>query len=258
MLSVKWLAIFVFVALFSDVLRSDEKQHPIKICTDGADWRPFVYQESGQLKGLHIDIVAKTLKELNMDFEFVPSPWKRCLKGAEKGVFDAIATASFSQERAQYLLYPRDASELISAYRVGQVQYNIIVHISSDYQYKDELKDIPMPIRVPREYSIGKDLRGMGFEVDDSSLDDLQNLKRLIREKNGAVIALPALVPWAQQQSEFKGEIRLIDKPIKSKSYFLAFAKNGRVDSAMANRIWGEIQIIRRSNQYTEYSSYNQ
>ena len=96
-------------------------------------------------------------------------------------------------------------------------------------------------------------LPDMGFEIDDSSINDLQNLKRLMREKNGSVVALPTLVDWANQQAEFAGQIRLIEKPLKSKSYFLAFSKAGHVNTGQAMNIWQQIIIARKKNQFKEY-----
>ena len=226
---------------------------PIKICVDSGNWRPFVYQEVGQVKGLHIETVTKALDQLGIKHRFIPAPWKRCLKGAEKGAFDAIATASYNEQRAEYLFYPGDAKEQVSPSRVGQVQYNIIVHQTSDFEYVDELKNIPQPTRVSRDYSIGKDLKGMGFDIDDSSINDVQNLKRLVREKNGSVVALPTLVDWANQQIEYAGKIRLIKKPLKSKSYFLVFSKKGKISAEKAAVIWQHVREAREINQYNVY-----
>ena len=221
----------------------------LKICVDNGDWRPFVYIKNEKVTGLHIDTIEAALKEMGIDFKLIPAPWKRCLKGTEKGTFDAIATASYNEERAVYMRYPHDASNLKSEFRVGQVQYNIIVHHSSDFEYTDELGYIPQPTRVPRDYSIGKDLKGMGFAIDDSSINDQQNLKRLVREKTGSVIALPYLVSWANQQDGYAGQIKLIKKPIKSKSYFLVFSKSGQVDTSLAQSIWKKIQNVRDNTQ---------
>ena len=230
-----------------------DSTRPIKICLDNANWRPFIYIEDKQVKGLHIDTIQEALEESEITYEFVPTPWKRCLKGAEKGMFDAIATASYNTERSQYLLYPNDATTKSSSWHVGQVQYNIIVHQTSDFDYQQELKDIPLPIRVPRDYSIGKDLKSMGFKIDDSSINDMQNIKRLLREKNGSVVALPSLVDWINQQQEYAGKIRLIEKPLKSKSYFLAFSKLGRVNTTQAELIWQQIKDVRERNHYKVY-----
>ncbi len=240
----------LFFAFYS---KAESTQKTLKICLDGANWRPFIYQEDNQIKGLHIETIEGALTDLGLSYEFKVTPWKRCLKGAEKGVFDAIATASYNKDRAAYLLYPDDASNQLSGFRVGQVQYNIIVHASSDFEYQGELEYVPQPTRVSRDYSIGKDLKSMGFNIDDSSINDLQNLKRLVREKNGAVVALPTLVDWANKQDEFAGQIRLIEKPLKSKSYFLVFSKLGQIDLKQADFIWRKIKRVREDSQFKEY-----
>lgn len=252
----QWIKLILLVVLLPvHAIKAQTKDNimTLKICVDIGDWRPFVYMDDGKITGDHIETVKKVLDQIGIAFEFIPAPWKRCLKGAEKGAFDAIATASYSEERERYMFYPEDASNLKSEFRVGQVQYNIIVHEISDFEYLDELVFIPRPTRVPRDYSIGKDLRAMGFIVDDSSINDQQNLKRLVREKTGSVVALPHLVKWANQQEELKGQIKLIEKPIKSKSYFLAFSKLGQVDEKHADFIWRKIRRVRDGGQFNDY-----
>ena len=96
MRSIKYLTLIILI--ISSACNANDDQQILKICIDNGNWRPFVYQEDGQVKGLHIDTTNEALNDSNMLFEFIPSPWKRCLKGAEKGVFDAIATASFRSE----------------------------------------------------------------------------------------------------------------------------------------------------------------
>ena len=71
------------------------------------------------------------------------------------------------------------------------------------------------------------------------------------------MIALPTLVDWANQQKEFKGEIRLIEKPVKSKSYFLAFSKNGKIELEQAEKILQQIKVTRETNQFKDYLPNN-
>lgn len=239
--------------MVSSYCSADELKNKLKICLDNSNWRPFIYIDDQQVKGLHISTIQEALKKSNISYEFIPVPWKRCLKGAEKGVYDAIATASYSQKRDEYLLYPTDAKDAVSASRVGQVQYNIMVYSTSTYEYTDELTTIPEPIRVPRDYSIGSDLKEMGFVIDDSSINNIQNLKRLVREKKGSVVALPSLADWGNKKKEFVNKIRLIEKPIKSKSYFLAFSEKGQINLEKAKNIWQQIKIAREINQFKEY-----
>ena len=79
MRSVKLLMLLIL--LQCNVCLANDLNKTLKICVDNGNWRPFVYQEEGITKGLHIDTINESLKKLDILYEFIPSPWKRCLKG---------------------------------------------------------------------------------------------------------------------------------------------------------------------------------
>lgn len=230
----------------------------LNICVDDSDWMPYIYHQEDSLQGIHIDIIRSSLDSLGLDYQFQQVPWKRCLKGLEKGRYDAVATASYSAERNEYLCYPKDASITVySQWRVGQVEYVIALPSGSDYSYDDNPFSIPQPVRTPRGYSIGHDLRATGIEVDSSAANDLQNIKRMLRAQSGSVITLPSIVGWLNKQKAFSGKLKFSEKPLKSKSYFFAISRNGSLTELQANTIWGAISKARTElNNQTEQSTH--
>ena len=229
---------------------------PIKICLDQANWIPFIYTENDQLKGIHITIIKSSLDSLGMKYSFHKVPWKRCLKGLEKGTYDAVATASYNQERSQYLWYPSDASNSHqSHWRVSQVEYIITTTSDSDFIYNNDPLTIPQPIRVPRGYSIANDLRALGVDVDDSSINDIQNIKRLLREETGSVITLPSLIFWLNKQPMYKDKLKADPTLLKSKSYFFAISKAGALNKEQAEIIWQMIVKQRNNEMSTTHNA---
>ncbi|NVJ67458.1 MAG: transporter substrate-binding domain-containing protein [Gammaproteobacteria bacterium] len=234
----RFVAGFFFV-LFS-LQTAKAEVAPLRICIDNNNWLPFIYLEKEQAKGIHIEIISSALDSLNYQYQFLAVPWKRCLKGLEKGFYDAVATASFSESRTAYLYYPEDAkTNPRSEWRVSQVEYIVATPHKTQYSFDGDLSNIPKPIRVPRGYSIGLDLKSKNIEVDDSAINDLQNIKRLLRENNGSVVTLPSVIDWYNKS--FSSKIHYSETPITSKSYFFAISRNGKLNKADNNIIWQRI-----------------
>lgn len=247
---VRVFSIFIFcITLFAGkAYTSHSHVSLIKICVDNSNWVPYIYQEDTNLTGLHIAIITNSLKELGIPYRFFKVPWKRCLKGLEKGTYDAVATASYNKQRNKFLIYPEDSQGNIrSEWRVGQVEYIIATHVSNPYQFSPDWKTLPKPIRVPRGYSIGQDIRKQGINIDDSALNDMQNIKRLIREKTGSVVTLSSIIDWYKESKEDTESIKYHQQPLKSKSYFFAFSRNGSVSSNNAVVIWNKIKQDRET-----------
>ncbi len=225
---------------------------PLRICIDNNNWLPFIYLEERKAKGIHIDIISSALNSLDYQYEFLPVPWKRCLKGLEKGFYDAVATASFNSNRNKFLFYPQDAeSNNRSEWRVSQVEYIIATPSNQRFTFEGDLTKVPQPIRVPRGYSIAQDLKKKNIEVDDSSINDMQNIKRLLREKNGSVITLPTVIDWYNQN--YSSNMIYDEQPLTSKSYFFAISRQGQLNKADINIIWQRI-ADRRSEVLAETS----
>lgn len=232
--------IVVGLALLFSLQMAKASSAPLKICIDNNNWLPFIYLEGNQAKGIHIDIISSALDSLNYQYKFLPVPWKRCLKGLEKGFYDAVATASFNNTRNQFLFYPQDA-ELNdrSEWRVSQVEYIIATSSNQPFAFQGDLTLVPQPIRVPRGYSIAQDLKKKNIEVDDSSINDMQNIKRLLREKNGSVITLPTVIDWYNEN--YQSDVIYGQQPLTSKSYYFAISRKGQLNKADINIIWQRI-----------------
>ena len=93
--------LFVLALFFSTQLCA-------KKFTVGIDnWKPFVYFENNEPKGLTVDMFKKLAKELNYDIEFKYIPWSRILKMMESGKIDAVGNLSFSEKRAKFIEYTK-------------------------------------------------------------------------------------------------------------------------------------------------------
>jgi polar amino acid transport system substrate-binding protein len=225
----------------------------IVICTDTNFWYPFTYVKNNQASGLHIDIISAALRNLNIEPIYKPATWKECLDNAKSGVVDAIATASYRDDRAFYLNYPEGAAtDKKSPWRVTQVSYRVITPAfdkdgeKNAYYFNGDIKKIPQPIRLPKNYSLVNDLRKEGLEVKEG-LSSIDNFKDLVKEQTGSVVDLPEVAQHLGTQPEFSDKLRIQITPLGQKSYFLAFSQSGKYSLREAEQIWAEIAKIREN-----------
>lgn len=218
----------------------------VKICSDINFWYPFTMVEDGKAVGIHIDIIRQALSNLKIDVEFKPLPWKRCLSEAEEGEVDAVATASFKDERAVFMKYPDDAKTAAkSPLRVSQVEYVVVTAAGNAYEYANDMKTIPQPIRAPRGYSIVGDLEGKGINVDSQASGDEFNVKKLLRDNKGSIVTIPEVITQLEKRPEYKGKFKVSKVPVTSKSYYLPFSKKSQIKKEQIDAIWAEIAKIR-------------
>jgi polar amino acid transport system substrate-binding protein len=249
----------LFVLIFSLLTSSAVfASQTVKICLDKNMWYPFTFVEKGQATGLHIDIVSKAINDLGFTVEYKPLPWKRCVAGANDGDYDAIAVASYKDKRAKTLNFPSDAASAAkSTWRVMQVEYTVVSTTAQSYEYDGDINTLPTPVRVPRGWSIGDDLKKQGVKVDDGASGDEKNLKKLLRMDKGSVVALPQVAELYSKKSNFKGKLHASKKPIKSKSYYLPFSKKSKISDEDQQRIWAQIAKVRDDVAFIESVSVN-
>jgi len=248
-----WVIVLMCCMIFSAVAKAESA---IKICMDESDWYPFTIVKNGKGVGIHIDIIKEALSNLGYTYTFRIMPWKRCLNEAKQGHFDAVATASFNQSRAEFLDYPKGAAkEHKSSYRVMQVEYVVVTLRDDSYKFDGDIKTIPRPIRAPRGYSIVGDLEKQGLVVDDNSANDEINIKKLLREGRGSVVVIPEMVRMLSQQLAYKNKLTISEIPWKSKSYFLPFSKLSHLSDSAKTLIWSEIKKTREDALFMSQSA---
>lgn len=232
----------------------------MNIVTDQAHWYPYTYSQEGQAKGIHIDLVQKALTNLKYQIQFHPKPWKRCLNDIKEGKYDAIVSASYKPERSKYIAYPADAGTAKkSIWRITQVEYIAMTNVDSPYTFNGDVNSLPLPIRAPLGYSIADDFKTAGILVIESP-DITECVIHLIKSGRGTFVTPIQNAIHIQLDHRFKGKLKMHQKPIKSKSYFLGFAiKNQRIPRDEILAIWNEIARVREDPEYmkTLFNKYN-
>lgn len=223
----------------------------ILICTDTNFWYPFTYLKDNEPTGLHIDIIRTALRDLGYEAQFKATSWKQCLSDAEHGLVDAVATASYRDDRAAYLNYPEGAAvDKKSPWRVSQVGYVLVTSAfdkqgkKNTYHFDGNFKKVPEPVRAPIHYSVVKDLEKEGLEVREGK-NSLYNFKQLAQERTGSVVDIEDVALYFGTQPQFADKLTIQKKRLNYKSYFLAFSKSGSIKRDASEIIWTKIAKIR-------------
>ncbi len=242
----------VFLAIILSVIPTHGiHAETLEISTDSSKWYPYTYEENGKSKGMHIDIVTQALKNLGHKAAYSPLPWKRCLRMAQTGKYNAVISASYKPERSEYMYYPPDAAfSSKSKWRITQVEYVVVTHIDSHYVFEGDIKTLPKPVRAPLGYSVVDDLEAKGIKVTTAP-NITDNMVDLVRLRRGVVITPPTNVKLMQQDPRFSNQLRIHEVPFVSKSYFMPFSKkNPKVNQEEMVRIWKEIARLRDDEQF--------
>lgn len=249
---IKWILGGICLLFTSTLLFAN---NTLTICTDTNFWYPFTYVKHKEAVGLHIDIISKALRQIGMEPIFKPSPWKECLKDAKLGIVDAVATASYQDDRTTYLQYPKGAAvDQKSPWRVTQVGYVLITPALNQngtpntYKFEGDFKSIPQPVRVPVHYSVIRDLEKEGLTVKEGK-NSLEDFKQLVKDRTGSAVDVEDVAKYFGTQPEFAGKLIIQKKPLNNKSYYLAFSKAGKVKSEKAKEIWDAIAAVRNNPQ---------
>ncbi|WP_028862996.1 substrate-binding periplasmic protein [Psychromonas aquimarina] len=238
-------AIFAAFILFFSSLAYAQVQ--LKVCTDASTWYPFTFEKNGISKGIHVDVVSSACEKLNWSCSFKPLPWKRCLQETFQGKYDAIVSASYTEERAEYLYYPEKMQGVKkSKWRITQVEYIVVTHPNLKYKFTGDLSTLPKPIRAPLGYSIVDDLRKKGIEVLTDQKAET-NFIKVIKAKRGSIISPPGTAELLIKKFNLDASTQIHEKPIASKSYFMPFSKKTKILQARRLEMWQTIILIREN-----------
>jgi polar amino acid transport system substrate-binding protein len=186
-----------------------------------SEWPPYGDLKDGKAIGFATEIIDKVLPKIGFDAKIEFMPWKRATEMAKNGEVDAIYSASYNAERAEFLHYPETPlhpSEYVFFIRkadAGKLKYDNFddlkaykIGVTRAYAYSDELNKKLEEFKNSEEANTDE----LNFEkLDQGRIDyfpaDLLNGMALL-EKLG-----------------LKDKIVYLDKRIKVKDYFIAFSK---------------------------------
>ncbi len=214
------------------------------------DWFPYTIVKDKKNYGIHLDIVTKALESLGYTIDIQSRPWKRCLLELESGRVEAIFPASYKKNRTEFAYYPDDAATSgKSQWRMNQIEHVLVTRPGGTYEFDGDLLTIPQPVNIGWGSAFGDTLEEMGLNVN-RNVSIRGSTGMLVRNRTNSVVTNPLLAEELSKNGEFAGKIKIHQKPLRSKSYFLIFSKKGNMPAAERQQIWEAIAAVRSDRQW--------
>ena len=222
----------------------------LSFCTDDG-WVPYTFKgDNNEASGIHIETALKAMENLNIEASVVPLPWKRCLNLARNGEYDGVVSASYKKERAQFLIYPPDAAiQSNSQWDLGKVEYVLITRHDDTYGFDGNIQSLPQPVGVGLGSSTASYIKDEGLEtVESEHHDSLVEMLLLKRVNSIAMHTIRAKKYLGDDR--YAAKIKVSNKAIRSKPYFLVFTHGGQTNELLRMSIWDSLQDVLADKEY--------
>lgn len=97
-----WIMVLAVIVFLPVITIAEQK----KIIISGTDWEPYTGANLPE-NGFFTEIAVKSLEKAGYNVEVKIVPWKRALETTKLGSSDGLLGASFTEERTQFLQYPK-------------------------------------------------------------------------------------------------------------------------------------------------------
>lgn len=228
----------------------------VKLTYENVDSFPWTMKDGGGIDIILLDMTDAALDDVK--FEYIQTPWKRCLDNIKSGITEGCFTASYKDKRLEFGYYP-------GTHKMGKPDPSLQLHASSYSLYVPTDSSITVTgnmtieglngkIAAPRGYSIGDDLAKAGYTIDANASNTLNNFKKLAAGRVESVAALTLNGDnLLAKNPDLASKIKVIPTPLVNKPYYLMLSKQF-VDgnTALAEKIWKTAAEIRESQEFKD------
>lgn len=174
-------------------------------------------------------------------------PWRRCLAYLQEGRVDAVLNASFTEERAAWALYPRDAAGAPDPARsLHHLTYALYRRRGDALAWDGRaFSGLSGPLGAQTAFSIVARLQALGATVDDSSKEHAAILRRLAFGRlQGAALIADAADASLRDDAGLAAVIERVEPALETKPYYLIISPRfAAANPGAAERLW---ELFRR------------
>ncbi|RDB36965.1 MAG: hypothetical protein DCC88_02410 [Spirobacillus cienkowskii] len=253
------LKFYVLFLLFLIPFYATANITKINICAD--DFRQNKELSFSKTDSINIEILKEfskvILKKNKMEVNITLIPLLRCLDMLKKGTMDAMIRLSYTDERAKYLDYPpgsghEEEMPCYSNYKVTCSGYVVITHVLEKFIYLGNSNNLPTPVRITSGISIENDLKEIYKENLEGGRSYYDNIKKLLRDKKGSVIASYVFPIDLVQYQKISPEIKIHEKYYVKKSYYMPFSKKSKITEKNRLVFWEKVSEFYNDNNATK------
>jgi polar amino acid transport system substrate-binding protein len=181
-------------------------------------WPPYV-EESLPGQGLALSIVREAFRRGGHTVRFDIKPWSRSLEGTLLGVYEGLATAWHSEQRAEELAYS-------APYLTNEIRF---VALADRRLRVRSLRDLTgMRVGIVRDYAYGEPLDSADYVVKVESNHLLQNLLMLVNQRIDVTLDDTRAIRWQLDNFLVHSRKRLVllDPPYRTRKLFVAINRD--------------------------------
>jgi len=206
---------------------------------------PFEYEdENGNARGIFVQMVSKTMKNLGHEVRIEVLPWTRALKMVRQGQADAIFTAYKNDERETFLDYPEQVlfPQVVYFYKKKGSESTF----TGDFGLLTNKR-----IGVVSTISYGNKFDAFKSNLTIEKVNKLEhNFEKLMLGRIDLVPSHPIVADYVIQKMGLAGKIIKIPVQLDSVPSYIAFSKKKN----LALLIWQFDQEIVKMKESGEYS----
>ncbi len=235
----------LFMAISHSSIFAEEPLVKLVIAYENKTQFPYYLGDSQRVleePGAAVDIVKLLPQRIpGIEIELVRYPWSRCLALLAAGQVDAIFNASYSENRAEYGVYPHtDDDKLDDTRRLTTISY-------SWYALKGNEKQIVEKVVAPQGYSINEQMRARGYTLYEAAQSSSALRMLQAGHVNRAALQTVTGDYLLANDRTFDNIVRL-DPPLVIKPYFLLFSRQFYEQHPdLTEAIWTELALLRET-----------
>ena len=237
----------LLIAFILSVFSSISYAKTLRLVT--LEYPPYEYTENGQLKGIAVEVIKRTFKEMNQPITIEVLPWARAMRYIKDGSRDAVFTAFKNPERVRFADFSKQV--------LMQQAVSLFVRRDSDIEYDGDLRKLNhLSLGVVRKISYGLKLdtaiKKQFFRRVEEANEGTQNFGLLLNKRVDMVASTKYGGYHILKKLKRATDVKELPVSIQDLPSFIAFSKvrnltktRDEFDSALAKlKASGEYQKI--------------
>ena len=214
-----------FIAVAASLVMSTLVQaKTIRLVT--LEYPPYEYTQDGQLKGLAVDVIRRTFKEMNQPITIEVLPWARAMRYIKEGSRDAVFTAFKTPERERFA----DFSNQV----LMQQAVSLFVRRDSKIAFDGDLRDLnTYSLGVVRKISYGLKLdnaiKNDTFKRVEEANEGTQNFGLLLKKRVDMVASTKYGGYHILKKLDRESDVKELPISVQNLPSYIAFSKERKL-----------------------------
>lgn len=190
------------------------------------EYPPYEYTQDGKLKGLAVDVIRRTFKEMNQPITIEVLPWARAMRYIKEGSRDAVFTAFKNPERERFA----DFSNQV----LMQQAVSLFVRKDSKISFDGDLRELEsFSLGVVRKISYGLKLdnaiKANTFKRVEEANEGTQNFGLLLKRRVDMVASTQYGGYHILKKLDRENDVKELPISVQNLPSYIAFSKERKL-----------------------------